>query len=181
MHPRLRRLSADAQQLRTEFAGHPSVYIEPIGYEPAEQYRVSLQVPGVVLDPVSRQPVVVTQFVILIQLPAAYPREKPYCTMLSPIFHPNFGPNVGDEICIGDFWTSAQTLPDIVAKVGQMIQMQRYNIKSPLNAVAARWVAENEADGIFPVGTVALYQAEPNIQLGAVAPGGPASARSEPE
>jgi hypothetical protein len=84
--------------------------------------------------------------------------------MQTPVFHPNFGPNPGDEICIGDFWTPAQTLVDIVAKIGEMLQFQNYNVRSPLNAVAARWVAQNE--GIFPVGDVDLFQAEPEISLG---------------
>jgi hypothetical protein len=84
--------------------------------------------------------------------------------METAIFHPNFGPNIGDEICIGDYWSPAQSLSDIVVTIGELIQYQRYNTRSPLNAVAARWVAQNEA--IFPVGHVSLFQAEPSIQLG---------------
>jgi len=163
MHPRVRRLLADAELMRTEFAGHPNIHVEPVGWDPPEQYRVTYEVPGVTTDPASGQPVVAEVHRAVITLPAAYPREKPYSTMETAVFHPNFGPNAGDEICIGDYWTPAQTLVDIVVKIGEMLQFQEYNVKSPLNALAARWCAEN--DSIFPIGSIVLFQAEPEISL----------------
>lgn len=164
MNPRLRRLMADAEMMRTEFAGHPYIAVEPIGYDPPEQYRVTYRLNSVLLDAHTGQPVVSEQHQAFITLTAAYPREKPYAVMQTPVFHPNFGPNAGDEICIGDFWTPAQTLADIVVKIGAMLQFQMYNVRSPLNAVAARWVAQNEA--VFPIGDIELFQAEPEISLG---------------
>jgi len=163
MHPRVRRLLADAELMRTEFAGHPHIQVEPMGWDPPEQYRVTYQVPGVSLDPATAQPVVTEVHRAVITLPASYPREKPYSTMETSVFHPNFGANAGDEICIGDYWTPAQTLVDIVVKIGEMLQFQEYNVKSPLNAQAARWCAENGS--IFPIGTIELFQAEPEIAL----------------
>lgn len=164
MHPRARRLLADAEMMRTEFAGHPYITVEPLGWDPPEQYRVTYRLLGVRTDPTTGQPVTADTHTIVISLPAAYPREKPYSTAQTPVFHPNFGPNAGDEICIGDYWTPSQTLADIVVKVGEMLQFREYNVRSPLNAVAARWVAENES--IFPIGDIGLYQAEPEISLG---------------
>lgn len=163
VNPRLRRLTADAESLRTEFAGHPEIQVVPLGYEPADAYRLVFRLTGVALD-ATGQPAVVNHHQAVIQLVAGYPREKPIAVMETAIFHPNFGPNIGDEICIGDYWSPAQTLSDIVVTIGELIQYQRYNTRSPLNAIAARWVAQNEA--IFPVGHVSLFQAEPNIQLG---------------
>jgi ubiquitin-protein ligase len=161
--PRLRRLMADSNLMRTEFAGHPQISVEPLGWDPPEQYRVTYRLTGVMADPASGQPVTSGEHRVVLTLPAAYPREKPYCTTETPVFHPNFGQNAGDEICIGDYWTPAQSLADIVVKVGEMIQFQEYNVKSPLNALAARWAAENQT--IFPIGTVELFQAEPDISL----------------
>jgi ubiquitin-protein ligase len=164
--PRVRRLMADAELLATEFAGHPHITVEPVGFAPAEEYIVTYRLQGVHLPHGSSQPQPANAFRARIKLTAAYPREKPYCTMESPIFHPNFGPRPGDEICIGDYWTTSQTLVDIVAKIGEMVQYQTYNVKSPLNAVAARWVAENEhTPGLFPIGRVQLFQSEPEIAL----------------
>jgi ubiquitin-protein ligase len=172
VNPRLRRLVADAQQLRTEFAGHPNITVEGVGWDPPEQYRVTFRVPGVTLG-TGGQPLVVEQHRALIVLPAAYPREKPYCTAETQVFHPNFGANAGEEICIGDYWTPSQSLADIVVKIGEMLQYREYNIRSPLNAVAGRWAAENEA--IFPIGDIGLYQAEPVVALGDETTAGPPS------
>jgi hypothetical protein len=162
MNPRLRRLLADADAIRTEFAGHPNIGVASIGPEPPEAYRVRFNLRGATLDHAG-QPVIASDHQIVIQLPAAYPREKPIAVTETLVFHPNFGGHVGDEICIGDFWTPTRSLADIVVAIGEMIQFQRYNTKSPLNAVAARWTAENES--IFPLGTVGLFQSEPQISL----------------
>ena len=163
MNPRLRRLLADVQSLRDEFAGHPAIDIEALGWDPPEQYRITYRVPGVSLDPAG-QPVIVDEHQVLVTLGSGYPRQKPFCTCETQVFHPNFGRNAGDEICIGDYWTPAQTLADIVIKIGEMLQYREYNTLSPLNGTAARWASENVT--IFPIGHVELYQAEPDISLG---------------
>jgi ubiquitin-protein ligase len=181
MNPRLRRIMADADAVRTEFAGHPRVQVIPIGAEPAEAYRIVFNLPGATLD-AAGQPVISEMHQVVIQLPAAYPREKPIASTETPAFHPNFGPRTGDEICIGDFWTPRRTLTDIIVAIGEMIQYQRYNTKSPLNAVAARWAAANEE--IFPLGTVSLFQSEPKIlfmSVGDVESRGNAASENRPE
>ena len=89
---------------------------------------------------------------IEIFLPPEYPRDKPKCVALTPIFHPNFG----DFICIGDFWVAGMNLSDIILQIGNMIQYRLYNIRSPLNAVAARWTKENE--NLFPIGNEELIK-----------------------
>jgi len=165
MNPRQRRLIADSQGLRTEFAGHRYVTVTPVGFDPAEEYRVVFRVRGVILGP-SGQPAYSDHHEASIRLPSGYPRTKPVATMLTPIFHPNFGPALGDEICIGDYWSPTQSLSDIVVTIGELIQYQRYNTRSPLNAAAARWAAENEH--IFPVGTVGLFQSEPDVTVAPV-------------
>ncbi len=165
MNPRLRRLIADGQRLKSEFAGHPYIQVEPLGYEPAESFRITFRLKGVDLDAASRQPNIRAEHVARLTLGAGYPTMKPFVVMETPIFHPNFGIRPGEEICLGDFWTPAQPLSDIIVKIGQMIQYQVYNVKSPLNAEAARWVAANEDKSIFPIGTVDLFQAEPEIVI----------------
>ncbi len=153
---------ADADAIRTEFAGHPQVSVTPIGMEPAEAYRILFKLRGATLDPTG-QPVISEMHQVVIQLPAAYPREKPIALTETAVFHPNFGPRAGDEICIGDYWAPTRTLADILVAIGEMLQYQRYNTKSPLNAVAARWATANEA--IFPLGSIGLFQSEPEVLL----------------
>ena len=61
--------------------------------------------------------------------------------MLTPVFHPNFD---DASVCIGDFWAASEWLDDLVIRIGRMITYQEYNIRSPLNGLAAKWAAEHE-------------------------------------
>ncbi|OHB62513.1 MAG: hypothetical protein A2167_08570 [Planctomycetes bacterium RBG_13_46_10] len=73
-------------------------------------------------------------------LPLDYPRRPPFCRMLTPVFHPNINPQ---KICIGDHWSAAQSLSQLVIRIAEMLCYQSYNVKSPLNANAAAWAQEN--------------------------------------
>lgn len=75
-----------------------------------------------------------------VNLSLGYPRRAPQCRMLTPVFHPNFD---DAQVCIGDFWAASEGLDDLVLRVGRMICYQEYNIKSPLNGLAAKWVEQN--------------------------------------
>ena len=57
-----------------------------------------------------------------------------------------------------------ETLWDVIVQIGEMIQYQNYNPKSPLDARAAKWARANEH--LFPVGKVDLYQPDPEVEIG---------------
>jgi hypothetical protein len=76
--PRLRRLAADFEAVRSAFTGHRYVIVSPMGASPPDRYRVVYNVPGLVVDGHNKLHVV-WQHVVDIQLGAAYPRDKPYC------------------------------------------------------------------------------------------------------
>jgi predicted Zn finger-like uncharacterized protein len=61
--------------------------------------------------------------------------------MLSPVFHPNIAPHA---ICVGDHWGAGESLESLIIRIGEMLAYQSYNVKSPLNGEAARWVEENK-------------------------------------
>lgn len=160
VNPRIMRLNADYEKLKTEFVGHKYVKVEPVGTTmPPERYRVTYKVPGVRWDRVGNRPIVVNEHVAEIYLHADYPREKPKCVLLTPIWHPNFG----SYICIGDHWAAGETLVDVIVQIGDMIQYKNYNPKSPLNAQAAIWSIHNKQ--MFPVGRINLLQPEPDIDI----------------
>ena len=159
MSARLRRLAADYKRICDEFTGHPYIKVEPTGGNPPERYLVTYRLKGLEWDHASQTPVIREFHQMEIYLHNDYPRQKPKCVMKTPIFHPNFG----DWVCIGDFWAAGETLCDVIIQVGEMIQYQSYNPKSPLNAVAARWCVENEH--LLPVGNAKLYMAEPDIEI----------------
>ena len=140
MNPRLRRLESDYRELRTRFDAEPHVSVEPVGPYPPERYQIVYRVPSLRLD-ARNQVQRVDQTVITVTLPAGYPREKPHATTAEPIFHPNFG----NYVCIADFWAPGQSLADIVTNMSDMLQFRKYNIRSPLNAIAAEWANANAA------------------------------------
>lgn len=155
--PRLRRLAADYEALRSEFSGHPAVRVQPIGQLPPERYVVDYRIPGLVLN--GNTPEHSELHRVEIQLPAGYPREQPYCVPLTPIFHPN----VSSHYCINDYWAAGEPLSDVVTKIGAMIQYQIYNTKSPLDATAAYWAAQHPE--LFPIGRVDFGMPEPQIEV----------------
>lgn len=160
MDPRLRRLQSDYELVREVFSGHPHVSLQPLGTRlPPENYRVELRLRGLYLD--GDQPAYRDVHHVEIMLPRRYPAEKPYVVPLEPIFHPN----IRDSFCIADYWAAGTTLADVIVKLGDMIQWRVYNIASPLDAIAARWAAEQEYSGIFPVGNVDLGVADFEIAI----------------
>ena len=161
MNPRQRRLQGDYAELRRKFDGNPHLVIEPVGPAPYERYRIVFRLPSLRLD-TNNQPVVVPSTVVDIALPSRYPREKPYATTVDRVFHPNFG----EYICLADYWSPAQSLADIVTQIAEMLQWQRYNVRSPLNAVAAEWVRTHPSE--VPVGTVVVGEPEVVIAIGEI-------------
>jgi hypothetical protein len=96
------------------------------------------------------QPVTVDQHEVEIRLPLGYPREKPLCTPITPVFHPN----IKSYYCIQDYWAAGQPLVDTITKIADMIQFKVFNPASPLDAIAARWAQQNR--GLFPIGNVSI-------------------------
>ncbi len=154
MTARMRRLAADWEQVKKDFNGHKNIIITPVGSEPPEKYNVTYFVNGIYLLPDGR---IETQsrHEVEIVLHSDYPRYKPICKILTPIWHPNFRDG---QICIGDIWGAGESLSDIIINIGDMIQYKSWNSYSPLSADAAQWAIENKH--IFPVGTVNLYVAD---------------------
>jgi hypothetical protein len=144
--------------MRAAFFDHSHIEVQPIGWHPADSYRVTYRVPGVTLD-ASGQPALVQEHVVVITAGETYPRDRPATRAETTLFHPNVSADGAGVIDSGDLWTAQRTLVDLVVQLGAIIQLQEYDLDVPLNAVAARWVAENTS--IFPVGNVTLRAEAP--------------------
>jgi predicted Zn finger-like uncharacterized protein len=131
---RHRRLTADAEQITRAFTDCAAIRIVSTEGTPPEKYIIEYQIKG--LEHAGKAPISRETHRIEVQLTSDYPRLAPKCRMLTPIFHPNID---AATICIGDHWTAAERLVDLVIRIGEMIAYQAYNIKSPLNAEAAMW------------------------------------------
>ena len=150
MTARMRRLASDYEQVMKDFAGHRNIIVTPIGDVPPEKYHVTYFVNGIYLLP-DGQIETLGRHEVEITLHADYPRYKPRCRILTPIWHPNFRDG---QICIGDIWGAGESLSDIIVNIGDMIQYKSWNSYSPLSADAAKWAIENKH--LFPVGNVEL-------------------------
>ena len=139
MHARLRRLNADYEKVQAVFAQHPFIRLVKAEGSPPDKYTFAFQVAALVpLGEDSFQPGSVHQAEVF--LPLDYPRRPPFCRMITPVFHPNIDPQ---KICIGDHWSAGQSLAHLIVRIAEMLCFQSYNLKSPLNAVAAAWAGQN--------------------------------------
>ena len=161
---RMRRLASDYEEVKKNFAGHKNIIVTPVGDEPPEKYHVTYFVNGIYLLPDGRIETL-GRHEVDITLHADYPRYKPICKILTPIWHPNFRDG---QICIGDIWGAGESLSDIIINIGDMIQYKSWNSYSPLSADAAQWAMENKH--LFPVGNIDLYfsdyaSAKENVEI----------------
>lgn len=153
MTARMRRLISDFEQIQKDFTGHHNIIVTPIGAQPVEKYHVTYLVNGIYAQNGTIQ--MLARHEVEITLHSDYPRYKPMCTILTPIWHPNFRDG---QICIGDIWGAGESLSDIIINIGDMIQYKSWNSFSPLCADAAKWAIENKH--MFPVGNIELYPAD---------------------
>lgn len=137
--PRIRRLKLDYDNLLLRFQNWPLIQMASAGGHPPELYRITYFVKGLHLD-ASGDILERNEHVVDVNLSLGYPRRAPQCKILTPIFHPNFDQST---VCIGDFWAASEGLEDLVIRMGRMIAYQEYNVKSPLNGLAAKWAAEH--------------------------------------
>ena len=136
---RLRRLTSDYQNLSEYVRANPRVQLVQAIGNPPEKYQLSYQINSLRKD-TDPEPIPATQHMVEIVLPRDYPRTPPLCRMLTPVFHPNIAPHA---ICIGDHWNAGEPLWSMVSRIGEMLAYQSFNVKSPLNGEAARWVEKN--------------------------------------
>lgn len=140
---RIRRLTADAQQMRAAFADFPLVRLVSTEGDPPERYKLEYRVKGLERGKSPDKPVPRDVHLVEIQLTSEYPRVSPACRMLTPVFHPNIDPAT---ICVGDHWAAGERLVDLAVRIGEMLAYQAYNIKSPLDAEAAMWADLHPAE-----------------------------------
>ena len=153
---RLRRLQADFEKLSDYVRRHPRLKIIQSEGEPPERYQLEYRIRS--LRQVSEELVVAKSHLVEIALPRNYPRVPPQCRMLSPVFHPNIAPHA---ICVGDHWSAGEPLASLVARIGEMLAYQSYNVKSPLNGEAARWVEQHLDE--LPLDPVSLLVEESEV------------------
>lgn len=155
--PRVRRLAADREAVRARFSGHQHVKVTPGAGNPPDYYEVEYYLNGLVREGDSAR--IHQSHQVVVRMGAGYPRMAPFVEAKSDVFHPN----VAGHYCFGDIWTPAQSIADVIEKVGDMIQWRVFNVESALNADAAHYATEHPE--VFPVGEVALALPETEIEI----------------
>lgn len=161
MNARMRRLESDYRQVRLTYDADPRVDISPIGPVPPDRYRIVYKVPSLRLN-TQGQPIKVDITTVELELPMDYPKVGPVARTMpgDVVFHPNFN---SSKICLMDFWAPSTQLVDIIKDIGEMLQWQKLNIRSPLNAQAADWSQNNQSH--YPVGNFKLGSQQIKIKL----------------
>jgi len=151
---RMKRIMSDFENIKKDFFEHKNIIVTPENTEYPEKYFVTYFLNGIYFA-ADGQLMRLDRHDVEITLHAEYPRYKPVCKIMTPIFHPNFKDG---QICIGDIWGAGESLTDIIINIGDMIQYKSWNSFSPLSADAAKWAMENKH--LFPIGNVELINAE---------------------
>lgn len=140
MHPRIRRLQADYNKIMTLYNGqHPNIKVIVTEGTPPEKYTIQFYIKGLKED-LDQSVKSAEIHKAEIFLSVDYPRRAPFCRMITPVFHPNID---SQKICIGDHWSAGEALDQLITRIAEIISFQSYNVKSPLNAIAAAWTENN--------------------------------------
>lgn len=116
--------------------------------QPPNQYVIEYRCRGVERLQ-GNEPVFRNNHRVEINLGSTYPKDKPSAKFLTPIFHPNVFDNL--NVCLGNIWTMAETLSELVIRIGKIIQYSKdvLNLKSPASSSAKSWAEKNSHR--FPV------------------------------
>lgn len=137
-----------------ELNGSEFVTARVVAGDPPNHYQVTYNLSGIMWNETESSTISISEHIVDIYLPLGYPKQAPRCTMKTPIWHPN----IGDYVCIGDYWSAGVTLVDIIAHIADMIQYKNYNLKSPVNKAAAIWAQRHLKS--FPIGTRSVLPSE---------------------
>ncbi len=159
MNIRMRRLARDYEKVCAELAGSEYVLVEAVSGNPPNSYRVTYNVSGLVWDELVADARPSHEHIVDVYLPFGYPKKQPNCTMRTPVWHPN----IGDYVCIGDYWSAGLTLVDVIVHIGDMLQYRSYNLHSPVNKAAAAWAATRIKS--FPVGDKSVLPSAQGVEV----------------
>jgi len=139
-----KRLDNDFQELsRLVDSSQGVLQIVSYNHNPPNEYVIEYQCRG--LEKLeNNQPIFRFIHQVRFSLGQNYPKKSPYVKFLTPIFHPNIYEN--NVVCLGDYWTMAETLAQLVIRIGKLIQydLAVVNLNSPALAIAANWAKENQ-------------------------------------
>lgn len=138
--PRDRRLRSDLRAI-TKLKTQSSI-LDFEGFEnPPQKYIVTLRGRGLMQPPNTDEVIYADFHQVEIKLGSEYPRKKPDLKWRTPIFHPNI--SALGQVCLGGYstnWVPSLNLDELCEMLWDMVRYANYDVKSPYNYKAARWV-----------------------------------------
>lgn len=129
------QLANEYEEIKRRFSASPYIRITATSGNPPDSYEITYHVKGI-SQVTDGRAVIVDSHRVSIVLPFGYPHFPPNCKPLTAIFHPDFDP---DAICIGDFWNSSRSLPELIVHIGRLISYQTYSREDVFNREALDW------------------------------------------
>lgn len=148
--PRDRRLKSDLEALK-RLLNQSSILDFQVLDNPPTRYIVSFKGKGLMQPPNSDKVLIQEFHECEIRLGINYPRSKPDLKWKTPIFHPNI--SALGQVCLGGYsthWVPSLNLDELCEMLWDMIRFSNYDVKSPYNYKAARWV-DRQTQYSFPL------------------------------
>ncbi|HEY3267036.1 MAG TPA: ubiquitin-conjugating enzyme E2 [Armatimonadota bacterium] len=162
MDVRSLRLQADGRRLQELGQRSTLISVQPQNAL-GDRYRVTYSCRGLVWLPGAPGPAVTSHHEMEIYLHLDYPRLPPRIQWLTEIFHPNIlPPRRNGGVCIGR-WSPAETLDQLVIRIGEMVQYKNFSTSDALDTNAAAWVAAHRS--AFPVDPAPILDVRSDISI----------------
>jgi hypothetical protein len=139
-----RRLRAEYDKVMQRFGRHPNVKIDTPS-NPPMLYTVTFRLKGLV-GRVNGQLQFANEHVLRITVPEGYPQTaKPAASMVTPAYHPNISSS--GNVCIGSGYYMAETIADVIAKVGDYLQYKEVGLGNPYRSEIRDWILSEQQAG----------------------------------
>lgn len=146
-------------QIREEFRSNSLISVSPLQGDPPDRYQVTYHIAGKSRN-TTGDVIETREQVVEIIIPFGFPRFPPGCRPVSNIFHPDFDPGA---ISISDFWTQESTLPELIIRIGEMINGENFSTADAFNPEAAEWYENNRNQ--LPIASLDWHGGETGVPV----------------
>lgn len=165
---RNRRLQADLHGLLDLSRRSPAITVRALN-DVCDRFEVTYSCLGLEWLPEQTEPSIRAEHRLDIYLHLDYPRLPPRLLWLTPIFHPNIlPPDRNGGVCIGH-WSPAESLDQLVLRIGEMIQYRNFSTVDALDPLAAKWAEHNRAQ--LPLDNTPLLRPERDTAASGISSG----------
>ena len=127
------------RQIGGIFAAHPFITVEASKGQSPDRYTISYAIAGLCKNELGEVKTS-QEHTVELTIPFGFPHFPPSCKPKTEIFHPDFDPVA---ICLGNFWETNPSLPELIIHIGRMINGEEFTTTNSFNEEAAEWYTRN--------------------------------------